>query len=66
MFGSKKSVKIDNDLYVRLTEVAAQQGYSSTQELIIHLCEREIAATLQEKLDQSQVEQQLRGLGYIE
>ncbi|MEX0677023.1 MAG: hypothetical protein WD063_08110 [Pirellulales bacterium] len=66
MFGSKKTVKIDKDLYVRLTEVASKQGYSSTQELIIHLCEREIAATLQEKLDQSQVEQQLRGLGYIE
>ena len=66
MFGSKKTVKIDKDLYVRLTEVASRQGYSSTEELIVHLCEREIAATLQEKLDQSQVEQQLRGLGYIE
>ena len=65
MFGSKKSIKIDKQLYKRLAELASRQGYSSTQELIVHLCERE-AATLDEKLEQEQVERQLRGLGYIE
>jgi predicted CopG family antitoxin len=65
MFGSKKTIKIDKPLYERLEELAGRQGYSSTEEFIVHLCEREVA-TLAEKLEQEQVEQQLRGLGYIE
>lgn len=66
MFGSTKKVKIEKGLYDRLSELAAQSGYATTDELIVHLCERELATTSQEKLEQSEVEQQLRGLGYIE
>jgi hypothetical protein len=65
MFGSKTKIKIDKALYRRLQELAATRGYSSTEELIVHLCERELAA-LDEHLEQRQVEEQLRGLGYIE
>lgn len=65
MFGSKKTIKIDKSLYERLQQAAASRGYSSTEELVTHLCEREVAES-QENLEQKQVEQQLRGLGYIE
>ncbi|MGD9724419.1 MAG: ribbon-helix-helix protein, CopG family [Pirellulales bacterium] len=65
MFGSNRSIKLDKQLYERLAELAARRGYSSTAEFLLHLCERELA-TEQESLDQEQVEQQLRGLGYIE
>jgi hypothetical protein len=65
MFGSKKTIKIDKSLFARLAEIAAARGYSSTEEFIVHLCERELSG-LQDHLEQQQVEQQLRGLGYIE
>ena len=65
MFGFKKTIKINSSLYERLAQLAQQRGYSSTEELVVHLCEREVGG-LQEKLEQQQVEQQLRGLGYIE
>jgi metal-responsive CopG/Arc/MetJ family transcriptional regulator len=65
MFGSRKTIKIDKALYAQLEEAAQRRGYSSTEELILHLCEREVA-TPQESGDQQQVEKQLRGLGYIE
>ena len=65
MFGSKKTIKVDKTLYHRLAQLAQERGYSSTDELVIHLCEREVGGW-QEKLEQQQVDQQLRGLGYIE
>jgi metal-responsive CopG/Arc/MetJ family transcriptional regulator len=65
MFSSKKSIKIEKQLFALLTEVAERTGYSSTDELIRHVLEREVAAVDQES-DQQQAEDQLRGLGYIE
>ncbi|REK09457.1 MAG: hypothetical protein DWQ37_18655 [Planctomycetota bacterium] len=65
MFGSTKKIAIDKSLYDRLAELAAARGYASTDEFVVHLCERETAAS-REKLDEGEVEQQLRGLGYIE
>lgn len=64
MFNSVKKIRIDNTLYQKLVEMAERAGYSSTVELINHVLEREVAG-LEDKLDQQQVEQQLRGLGYI-
>jgi hypothetical protein len=65
MFSRKRKVKIDKELYDRLVEAAERAGYSSTDELIVHVLEREVAG-LEEQLDDAQAEQQLRGLGYIE
>ena len=64
MFWSKK-IKIDKALYRQLTEVAQRSGYASTDELVAHVSEREVA-DLDDDLDQKQAEEQLRGLGYIE
>ena len=65
MFSDKRKIKIDKYLYQRLAEAAERGGYSSTDELIHHVLEREVA-DLQEQQDSQQAEQQLRGLGYIE
>lgn len=73
MFSSKKSIKIEKQLYEQLAELAQRSGYSSTEELIKHVLEREIAASDQpgdqqgdQQRDQQRAEDQLRGLGYIE
>ena len=65
MFSSKKSVKLEKQLYERLEALAQKQGYSSTDELIVHLLEK-AASQDDEDLDREQAERQLRGLGYIE
>jgi metal-responsive CopG/Arc/MetJ family transcriptional regulator len=64
-FSSIKKVKIDKDLYQRLEKAAQEGGYSSTDELIRHVLEREIDGTKAQS-EQDEAERQLRGLGYIE
>ncbi|MBN1853304.1 MAG: hypothetical protein JW829_11290 [Pirellulales bacterium] len=64
MFASIK-VKIDKALYYRLANVAKIGGYSSTDELITHILEKEISR-FDEAEDDAEVRKQLRGLGYIE
>jgi hypothetical protein len=65
MFGSEAKVKIAKPLFDRLSEIAAAGGYSSTQEFIVHILERE-AAKFDDAADEAEVQKQLRGLGYIE
>ena len=64
MFSSKK-VRIDRSLYQRVAAAASRAGYSSPEEFIAHVLEREVG-TLEENLEDKQVEERLRGLGYIE
>lgn len=63
MFGKK--IKIDNDLYARLEAAAQQAGYSSTDEFIAHALQRAVEQ-IDHDSDEKAVEDQLRGLGYIE
>ncbi|MHC4989711.1 MAG: hypothetical protein ACYTGC_01925 [Planctomycetota bacterium] len=58
-------IKLDADLYQRLVEAARRAGYASTDEFIRHVLERE-TARLEASATDEQVDQQLRGLGYIE
>ncbi|MCG8448083.1 MAG: hypothetical protein MI725_00705 [Pirellulales bacterium] len=64
MFNTKK-IRISKLLYQRLVDAANRSGYSSTQELITHILEREVARH-DDNSDQKLAEEQLRGLGYIE
>ena len=70
VFSSSKKIKIDNQLHARLESQAQKRGYSSTDELIQHILEREINELEKEDggsgSDQAEVERQLRGLGYLE
>lgn len=63
MFAPK--IKIDKALYERIVELAQKAGYASTDEFITHILEKEVAK-FEDAATDAQVEERLRGLGYIE
>lgn len=63
MFSPK--IKLDKSLYERVAEIARKGGYSSVEEFVTHVLERELAHFKDAESD-AQVEERLRGLGYIE
>jgi hypothetical protein len=58
-------IKIDADLYDRAKRAAETAGYSSVEEFVAHCIENEIKKLKVDEAE-SQVADQLRGLGYIE
>jgi hypothetical protein len=64
---SKLKVKIEGEIADRIVKVASAGGYSSPQEFVLHVMEREL-----EKLDPGQdesaeaIRRKMEGLGYIE
>jgi hypothetical protein len=58
-------VKIEDNLYDRAKRAAESAGYSSLEEFIADCLEKEIKRLKVEDWD-AQVNDQLRGLGYIE
>jgi hypothetical protein len=58
-------VKIDDGLYERAQSAAAGAGYSSVDEFVAHCVENELRRLGADEAE-SQVADQLRGLGYIE
>jgi metal-responsive CopG/Arc/MetJ family transcriptional regulator len=62
MFGSK--VKIDKVLLKKIKRAADLQGYSSVDEFIAHVLEKEIA-TLEQQESEQELKRRLKGLGYI-
>jgi hypothetical protein len=58
-------IKIDSALHDRLKAIAEIAGYSSVQEFVTHMIERELEK-LEAPDDDTAVEERLRGLGYIE
>ena len=63
MFGAK--IKIEKDLLERVKAVADKAGYSSVDEFITAVLEKELAKLEDAETDE-QLEERLRGLGYIE
>lgn len=63
MFGGAK-IRIEKGLYERAKKVAEIAGYSSVDEFITHLIEKELAKIEDAKGD-DQVKERLKGLGYI-
>lgn len=58
-------IKIDSNLYDRVKKMSESAGYSSVEEFVIHLIEKELSGHESADSD-DQVADQLRGLGYIE
>ena len=60
-------IKLDSALYARVKKAAAAEGYSSADEFVTHIIEKELERLegLTEE-EEENVRQQLRGLGYIE
>ena len=63
MFSPK--IKIDKDLYEKVVAAAARAGYSSPDEFVTHVLEREVKS-VGETAKLEEVKERLRGLGYIE
>ena len=59
-------IKLDSHLYDRVKKVAEIAGYSSTDEFIVHIIEKELERLESDDADEKQIEERLRGLGYIE
>jgi len=58
-------IKLDSQLFNRAKKVADIAGYSSVEEFIIHIIEKELEKF--ESIDEDEkVAERLRGLGYIE
>lgn len=58
-------IKIDNNLFARLQNVAGIAGYSSVEEFVVHMIEKELEK-IESPDDDQAIEDRLRGLGYIE
>lgn len=58
-------IQIDSALYDRAKRAAESAGYSSVEEFISHCIENELKKSKSDDAE-SQVADQLRGLGYIE
>jgi hypothetical protein len=64
MFGSK--VKIDKELLKKIKKYAQIAGYSSADEFISHVMEKEIRKIEEVDTDsEEKLKNRLRGLGYI-
>lgn len=58
-------IKLDSHLYDRVKKIAEIAGYTSTDEFVVHIIERELAK-LETAESEDKIEERLRGLGYIE
>ncbi len=63
MFGGPK-VKLDKDLFDRVTKVAKLSGYASIDEFVVHVLEKELA-NIEDAGSDEQIKKKLEGLGYI-
>ena len=62
MFGSK--IKLEKELYERVKRFADLAGYSSIEEFVAHVLEKELAQ-IDEGESEEEIKKKLKGLGYI-
>ena len=62
MFGPK--LKLDKELFERLKKIAEISGYTSVDEFVTHILEKELAK-LEEADTDEDIKKKLEGLGYI-
>lgn len=57
-------IKIDDELFARLKDCSVVVGYSSVEEFIGHVLEKEVEL-IEDAEDDPDVKARLKGLGYI-
>jgi len=62
VFGPK--IKLSKELLEKVKQLAELSGYSSVDEFVAHVLEKEIAR-VNEDDDKEKVKERLKGLGYI-
>ena len=60
-----KSIKLNSDIWQRVEQCAKKAGYSSAQEFVEHVLEKELTR-LEEVEAREDVERRFKGLGYLE
>ncbi len=65
MFGSSTTIKLDKALFERVKRCADSAGYSSPQEFVEHVIEKELAQ-IEDGGSDEEIMKKLQGLGYIE
>jgi len=60
----KAKVKLEKDFYEKIKRIAEAAGYSSAEEFIIHVLEREVAK-FEGADSEEEIKKRLKGLGYI-
>ena len=63
---SKSSVKLNKALWDKVKRCADVGGYSSPQEFVEHVLEREVARILDDAESKDEIVKKLKGLGYLE
>ncbi len=61
---AKGKVKIDSELLDKAKKVAETAGYSTVDEFVSHLLEKELKK-VEDAVDEEELKERLRGLGYI-
>jgi hypothetical protein len=64
MFGGSK-IKLDKDLLEKVRKYAAIAGYSSPEEFVQHVLEKEIAKFEKGGDSEEEIRKRMQGLGYI-
>ncbi|MFQ5706555.1 MAG: hypothetical protein ACE5HO_03850 [bacterium] len=62
MFGPK--IRLEKDLYDRVKKFSEIAGYSSVEEFITHVLEKELSS-IDESESEEEVKKRLQGLGYL-
>ncbi|MGQ9800968.1 MAG: hypothetical protein ACUVRL_04805 [Candidatus Saccharicenans sp.] len=60
----KAKIKLEKELYQKIEKIAEIAGYSSAEEFIIHLLEKEVAR-FEGADSEEEIKKRLKGLGYI-
>ena len=60
----KRKITLDDQLWQCAQAHVEKVGYSSVEEFVIHCIEKELDAP--SAADQAQIDERLRGLGYLE
>jgi len=65
MFGGGKKIKLEKNLFDKVTRAARIAGYASTEEFVQHVLEREIAKLEEGGDSEAEIRKRMQGLGYI-
>jgi hypothetical protein len=61
----KSTVKLNKDLMQRIVRCSEAAGYSSPEEFVVHVLEKELSKIEQADSDE-EIVKKLKGLGYLE
>jgi hypothetical protein len=62
---SEKKIRLEKELFERVRRFAEVAGYSSPDEFVAHVLEKELAGMQASDSDEN-IRKKLKGLGYIE